>query len=301
MCYNICKVGGFMEFKLKRFEIKIEVTRIANIHYFEFTRQYQTFKDNHAFRELVYVDTGSINVEADNFSGTLTENMLIIHKAGEIHSLTCPDDSAPNVIIIGFECMAEELDGFSKAPVVLEDEQQKILTEIIKEGRTVFKAPYDIPNLKDMKKRKDYPFGADQMIKLKLEILLIELVRSKMTEKTRVDSEIFDPKTHEIYNYVNKNYREHITLGELCFLFGTNKTTLCSSFKKAYGDTVIGYINYLKIKQAKKLLREGNYNLTEISNMLGFSSLHYFSRMFKKQQGVSPSEYVRTIKSRLEA
>ena len=152
-----------------------------------------------------------------------------------------------------------------------------------------------------MKKRKDFPFGADQMIKLKLEMLLIELVRSGMTEKTGVDSEVSDPKTHEIYNYVNKNFRENITLGELCFIFGTNKTTLCSSFKKAYGDTVIGYINYLKIKEAKKLLREGEYNLTEISQKLGFSTVHYFSRMFKKQQGVSPSEYIKTIKSRLEA
>ena len=289
-----------MEFKLKRFEKSIEVTRIANIHYFEFTRQYQTFKDNHAFRELVYVDTGSINVEAENFSGTLTENMLIIHKTGEIHSLTCPEDSAPNVIIIGFECKADELDMFSKAPVVLEDEQQKILTEIIKEGRTVFKAPYDVPNLKDMKKRKDYPFGADQMIKLKLEMLLIELVRSRENVENVAETDGFDPKTFEVYSYVKKNFREKITLSELCFIFGTNKTTLCSSFKKAYGDTVIGYINYLKIKEAKKMLREGKYNLTEISAMLGFSSVHYFSRMFKKQQNVSPSEYIRTIKSRLE-
>ena len=290
-----------MEFKLKRFEKKIEVTRIANIHYFEFTRQYQTFKDNHAFRELVYVDTGSINVEAENFTGKLTENMLIIHKTGEIHSLTCPEDNAPNVIIIGFECKADQLDEFAKSPVILEDEQQKILTEIIKEGRTVFKAPYDVPNLKDMKKRKDYPFGADQMIKLKLEMLLIELVRSKMTLNVGLEGESFDPKTHEIYNYVRKNFRENITLSELCFIFGTNKTTLCNSFKKAYGDTVIGYINYLKIKEAKKMLREGKYNLTEISQILGFSSVHYFSRLFKKQQGVSPSEYIKTIKSRLEA
>lgn len=290
-----------MEFKLKRFEKRIEVTRIANIHYFEFTRQYQTFKDNHAFRELVYVDTGSINVEAENFSGTLTSNMLIIHKTGEIHSLTCPEDSAPNVIIIGFECKADELDAFSKAPVILEDEQQKILTEIIKEGRTVFKAPYDIPNLKDMKKRKDYPFGADQMIKLKLEMLLIELVRSRESDKNVLQTDEFDPKAYEVYSYVKKNFREKITLGELCFLFGTNKTTLCSSFKRVYGDTVIGYINYLKIKEAKKLLREGDYNLTEIAQILGFSSVHYFSRMFKKKQNMSPSEYVKTIKSRLEA
>lgn len=289
-----------MEFKLKRFEKQIEVTRMANIHYFEFTRQYQTFKDNHAFRELIYVDTGEVNVESENFSGTLTANMLIIHKTGETHSLTCPEDSAPNVIIIGFECKAEELDSFSENPVILEDEQQKILTEIIKEGRTVFKAPYDVPNLKDMKKRKDYPFGADQMIKLKLEMLLIELVRSKMTLNNGIEGESFDPKTYEVYNYVKKNFREKITLAELCFLFGTNKTTLCNSFKKAYGDTVIGYINYLKIKEAKKMLREGKYNLTEISQILGFSSVHYFSRLFKKQQGVSPSDYIKTIKSRLE-
>ena len=227
--------------------------------------------------------------------------MLIIHKTGETHSLTCPQDSAPNVIIIGFECKADELDSFSEKPVILEDEQQKILTEIIKEGRTVFKAPYDVPNLKDMKKRKDYPFGADQMIKLKLEMLLIELVRSKKTVNVGLEGESFDPKTYEIYSYVKKNFKGKITLDELCFLFGTNKTTLCNSFKKAYGDTVIGYINYLKIKEAKKMLREGQYNLTEISQMLGFSSVHYFSHLFKKQQGVSPSDYIKTIKSRLEA
>ena len=290
-----------MDFKLKRFEKQIEVTRMANIHYFEFTRQYQTFKDNHAFRELIYVDTGEVNVQSENFSGTLTANMLIIHKSGEIHSLTCPKDSAPNVIIIGFECKASELDAFSETPVLLKDDQQKILTEIIKEGRTVFKAPYDIPNLKDMKKRKDYPFGADQMIKLKLEMLLIELVRSKLTVNSKQEGESFDPKTYEVYSYVKKNFKEKITLSELCFLFGTNKTTLCNSFKKAYGDTVIGYINYLKIKEAKKMLREGKYNFTEISQMLGFSSVHYFSRLFKKQQGVSPSDYIKTIKSRLEA
>lgn len=289
-----------MDFKLKRFEKKIEVSRIANIHYFEFTKEYQTVKDNHAFRELVYVDTGSINIEAENYSGILKESELIIHKSGEIHSLSCIKNIAPNVIIIGFECKAHELDVFSDTPQLLTVEQQKILTEVIKEGRTVFKAPYDIPNLKDMKKRKDYPFGADQMIKIKLEMLFIDLIRSRETKVSITENDNFDAKMHEIYSYIKKNFREKITLSELCFLFGTNKTTLCSSFKKAYGDTVIGYINYLKIKEAKKLMREGNLNLSQISAMLRFSSLHYFSRLFKKQEGVSPTEYLRTIKSRLE-
>lgn len=289
-----------MEFLLKEFEIPVNVSRIANIHYFEFTREYQTSKDKHPFRELVYVDTGMISIESENFSGILTENMMIIHKAEETHSLKCINDTAPNVIIIGFECDATELDAFSSSPITLDTSQQRILTEVIKEGRTVFKGPYDIPNLKDMKKRMTYPFGADQMIKLKLEMLLIDLVRSGTSTIIDNDNENLDLKMLEICDYLKKNFREKITLGELCFIFGTNKTTLCSMFKRNYGDTVIGYINTLKIKEAKKLMREGNYNLSQISSMLRFSSIHYFSRMFKMKEKISPSEYMRTIKSRLD-
>ena len=288
-----------MEFKLKKFERVINVSRIANIHYFEFTKEYHTEKDSHAFRELVYVDTGEISVDAENFSGTLNEGMMIIHKTGEIHSLRCINNTAPNVIIIGFECDSEKLDVFSGKAVSLNSVQQKILTEIIKEGRTVFEGPYDIPNLKDMKKRKNYPFGADQMIKLKLEMFLIELVRASETEKIFSESE-GDSNLSEICSYLKANYKEKITLSELCFIFGTNKTTLCSMFRKATGDTVIGYINSLKIKEAKKLMREGCYNLSEIASMLRFSSLHYFSRLFKKMENISPSDYIKTIKSRLD-
>lgn len=289
-----------MEFKLKRFETAVNVSRIANIHYFEFTKEYHTSKDSHAFRELVYVDNGEISVEAENYKGILKEGMMIIHKTGEVHSLCCINNTAPNVIIIGFECEAERLDAFSGNAVNLNSALQKILTEIIKEGRTVFEGPYDIPNLRDMKKKKNYPFGADQMIKLKLETFLIELVRASEVELLNPENEAGDRSLSEICDYLRANFKEKITLSELCFIFGTNKTTLCSMFKKATGDTVIGYINALRIKEAKKLMREGSYNLSEIALMLRFSSLHYFSRLFKKMEGISPSDYIGTIKSRLD-
>lgn len=289
-----------MDYKLKRFEKVIEISKIANIHYFEFTNQYSTKKGVHQFRELIYVDSGKINVDAENYSGTLNTNQLIIHKPLEVHSLSCPDDCAPNVIIIGFECKSDKLDIFSSAPHTLTSELQKILTEIIKEGRTVFLPPYDIPNLMDMKKRKKYPFGADQMIKLHLEILLINLIRSRETAEILNFPTVFDMKIHDVYTYLTKNYREHINLDELCFLFNTNKTTLCANFKKAYGHTVIDYVNHLKIKEAKVLMREGKLNLTEIASSLGFNSIHYFSRMFKEYEHQSPSSYINTIKSKLD-
>ena len=64
--------------------------------------------------------------------------------------------------------------------------------------------------------------------------------------------------------------------------------------------TVIEYITGLKMKEARRLMREGNKNMTEIAMELGFSSVHYFSRMFKKASGLSPTEYIKTIKSKLE-
>lgn len=292
------KSGG--EFKLKDFNIQLNVTRMANIHYFEFTKQYSTSKDRHPFKELVYVDSGKIMVNAEGYNGMLCTKQLLIHKSNEEHSLACIGNDAPSVIIIGFECDCQRLDAFSKIPINLSNEHIKILTEIIKEGRSVFLPPYDVPDLKDMKKRQHYQFGADQMMKLKLEAFLIELVRSIETDNYNPKSVNSDKKTEEICAYLNEHYKEKITLDNLCFLFGTNKTTICRNFRNIYGDTIIGYINKLRIKKAKSLMREGDLNLTQLSSLVGFSSIHYFSKTFKALEHKSPTEYINTIKSKLD-
>lgn len=289
-----------MEFKLKKFKNALNVTKIANIHYFEFTGKYESYEDKHEFKELVYVDSGRINVKSENYTGVLKAGKIIIHNEGEVHSLSCFEDSAPNVIIIGFECHTSELEYFSHQPILLSDANQRLLAEIVKEGRTVFLPPYDQPNLKDMKKRKNYPFGADQMIKLKLETFLIELIRSAQAGASVSGKTGINPKLGEIYNYINENYKVNMTLDELCFLSGTNKTTLCSNFKMIYGETIISYVNRLRVKEAKRLLREGELNLTQIAEKIGYSSVHYFSRIFKQYEKVSPSDYIKTIKSKFE-
>lgn len=288
-----------MDFKLKEFDEVIRVTRLANIHYFEFTEQYKTHGDRHGFCELIYVDSGFITVESEHFCGILNESQLLIHAPDETHSLSCPSREAANVIIIGFECESERLKPFSSSPATLGEAHKKLLTEIIKEGRNVFLPPYDVPNLKDMKKRDDFPFGADQLIKIKLENLFIELVRAQNTVTSEKAHAAADTKMQEICNYLNNNFKQSISLSELCFLFETNKTTLCAGFKNEFGQTVVEYINSLRIKEAKKLLRGGNHNLTEIAELVGFSSVHYFSRIFKQYENKSPSSYIKTIKSRL--
>ncbi len=289
-----------MDFKLQELKTPLSVSRIANIHYFEFTSKYHTPDDSHNFWELLYVDNGSINVNSENYSGILSDNQLIIHRPNERHSLKCTDDISPNIIIIGFECFSDELDIFCHAPVLLQQNHKKMLSEIMKEGMNVFAPPYDIPNTLEMKKREVYPFASEQLLKINLEAFLITLIREytqpDISEKNDILS---DNELSDILKYITEHYTENISLNNICFLFNTNKTTLCRSFKNEYGVTVLGYINRLKIKAAKKYLRTQNTSITQISEMLGFSSIHYFCRFFKKHTGLKPNEYIKTIKSHL--
>lgn len=287
-----------MEFKLLEFEVPMVISRIANVHYFEFKNEYQTIDDSHNFCELLYVEKGSLCVYADNYSGLLSDNQLIIHSANETHSLRCNENVFPHVIIIGFECQSEQLKHFSTAPITLQPSHRKMLADIMKEGMNLFAPPYDIPNTLEMKKRAASPFGTEQMLKLNLEMFLITLVREYSTFPVSHEK-VSDNRLSEICNYIAEHYTERILLDNICFLFGMNKTTLCQSFRGEYGITILNYIDQLKLKDAKKLLRKGKLSVTEISEQLGFTSVHYFSRYFKKHTGMSPKEYQEGERARI--
>ena len=289
-----------VQYVLKDFETAVAVERIANIHYFEFTNEYKTHSDSHDFCELIYIDKGSLAIVSDGFSGTLTDGQILIHRAGEAHRLSCAGGLAPGVIIIGFACTCPALAPFSKEPTVLSAKEKRLLSEILKDGMSVYAPPYDLPNT-DMKKRDSYPFGADQLLKNHLEELLISLIRRQKDEGIFLDvSDSGNTVVSHITQYINEHFTERITLDSLCFLFATNKTTVCREFKQEHGKTVLEYINALKIKEAKRLLRMQKYSATEVSEMVGYSSLHYFSRAFKSVTGNSPKRYLETVLARLE-
>ncbi len=291
-----------MQYIQKDFEIAVSVTRIANIHYFEFTDQYKTHSDAHNFCELVYIDKGALLIESEGFSGILTDGHMLIHRAGEMHSLSCSGGLAPGVIIIGFSCDCPLLSTFSETPTALSQKEKRLLSEILKDGMSVYMPPYDMPNTVDMKKREFYPFGADQLLKNHIEELLISLIRRKKEEGSFLDvSDSGNTVVSHITQYINEHFTERITLDSLCFLFATNKTTLCRDFKSEHGKTVLEYINALKIKEAKRLLRTQKYTATEVADLVGYSSLHYFSRTFKCITGISPKHYFETVIARLEA
>lgn len=103
----------------------------------------------------------------------------------------------------------------------------------------------------------------------------------------------------KLFTYMNENIGKQITLEDLAELVGFNSTYLCRVFKSKYGIPPIQYINQLRLRKAKELLKCQEYNITDIADMLGFQSVHYFSRYFKKNFKVSPLEYKRRYSNKI--
>ena len=90
---------------------------------------------------------------------------------------------------------------------------------------------------------------------------------------------------------------ETLTLEQICHdnLIGVSQ--LQNLFRSKCGGGIIEYFTRMKITRAKELIREKNMNFTQIADFLGYNSIHYFSRQFKKITGMTPSEYALSIQA----
>ena len=93
--------------------------------------------------------------------------------------------------------------------------------------------------------------------------------------------------------YLDNHYSEKITLEGLSEIFFVNKYTLSREFKELYGTSIINYLLLVRITHAKQMLRFTNLSVDEIGASCGITPLYYFSRTFKKIEGISPLEYRR--------
>lgn len=96
---------------------------------------------------------------------------------------------------------------------------------------------------------------------------------------------------HDIINsiiqYMKVNIGENYPFEEICKTFLIGKTHRKIMFKSMTGFGVMSYFRMLKMEEAKRMIGEGRYNFTQISELLGYESLHYFSRCFKKHENMS--------------
>jgi len=119
------------------------------------------------------------------------------------------------------------------------------------------------------------------------QLLILVSQNNKMQSKNYAIS----LKIGQIIEYMRQNINRKVTLEELSEIVGLSTFYLSKTFKDATGYPIITYFNKMKIDKAKELLIEGNKKVKEVAYELGYTNEFYFSRIFKRIEGLSPKEF----------
>ena len=99
----------------------------------------------------------------------------------------------------------------------------------------------------------------------------------------------------DVLIYINENYTENISLTEIAHKMHISVSHFCKIFKSATGKSFVDYINSRRLYEAESLLRKNQQSIIEIAMLVGFSSVAYFDRLFKRHYGINPGKYRKMI------
>lgn len=290
-----------MEYVRTELQRMIEIQNVITMYYFEKGKDFVFAGERHDFWEFLYIDRGEVEVHTDDASFMLTSGMIVFHKPNEFHSFTA-NRKALNLIVMTFDCLSPAIREFEGKAMQLNDEERNLLAQMIKEGRDAFIYPFRHP----LERREDAQPGSEQLIKLYLETFLLRLLRRlRQPDRTRPMPLSYATKERQdddiaaaVAELLESRLDGKVTLDEISGALHVSKTRLKGLFKRKYGCTIIEYFMERKVEKAKLMIREESYNFTEIASQLGFSSVHYFSKTFKKTVRMSPSEYAKSVQAR---
>lgn len=287
--------------ELIKLDKHISVSGLYSFFYFENTKNFHSKSEKHNLWELVYVDSGNILSCADGVNYVIPQGSVIFHKPMELHSLESIDNTPHNILVLTFETDSKDMSFFENKILSLNLKQKKLLGKIIEELSLIFG-----PDLSTKAHHpEDYSKGQYAALQIGinyLETFLLDFIRNSYAENTKNNISYLEQKNtndtiiDDIIAFLSENIYDNITLDDVCNHFYLGKSYICELFKLHTGKSIIDYYIDIKIAKAKLLMREGEMNFTQISEKLGYSSIHSFSRLFKQRVKVSPSAYLKSIR-----
>ncbi len=294
-----------MAYKNTCLRTTLSVRSIISIHYFDYMSDFSFPGESHDFWELLCVDKGEIDAVAGEERHTLKRGSIIFHQPNEFHNVITNGRSAPSLVVVAFECHSPYMDAFRGQILTVQETESALLAQIIIEARQAFVGRLDDPYQEELMRNTDAPgFGAEQLIRNYLEELLIHLSRRYFANPLPVPAP--NPRhprlgrPNETYNriirYMEEHINEQLTIENICKNTLISRSRLQKLFQELHGCGVMEFFTLMKIDTAKELIRSNQLNFTQISDRLGYTSIHYFSRQFKKITHMNPSEYASSIR-----
>lgn len=267
-------------------EIKptFSVNEILSYYYSIRSSDYISSGERNNDWELTFVDNGTLHTLVNDEKFTLNQYDLMLYSPGQYHEQWMDDGQTSSYLTIIFHMDIKYGQIFDN---------------------TVFHANKDMVNVinkfVDVTKENDY--YAKDLLLCYLQEILIQLVRAGGEHSHKTAVEDYSPMKQQFENelldeillYISENICKPLSIQDLCEKFCLSRSSLQTLFNNNLNQSPKQYISDLKLKKSKELIRLNKYSVSEISDMIGFASIHYFSRVFKQKYKITPSDYAKTI------
>lgn len=291
-----------------KFENVFNIESIITLFYMELQKEFCYAGESHDFWEMVYIDKGEIICTAGKNRFTLKSGEITFHKPNEFHNISGNKSDSSDISIVTFDCKNSAMNYFDGKIFKLTADEKYLLSELLDEGLSCFEMESRNNPLKQkMYIKKNVPFGSSQATKNLLELFLIRLSRkgfsaTKTERKNYVINGIDVPcQIKEIIDFMKERICTKLTVAEIAEHIHTSESLTKKMFSKYCGGGLIKYFNGLKIKEARNLIRDGQMNMAQISEHLGFDNPQYFTKCFAKYTKMTPTQYKKSVYKQLDS
>lgn len=272
-------------YQLNRILPHVRVKEILGYYYSIRDSGYHFEGESHAYYELTYVDRGTLITEIDGNSYEVNERELIIYGPNQYHNQKIREGNSCSYVTILFEFdpTDDHFDFLLNKVFSYNKKIHYLMKNFVNETSTM--TPY-----------------MDSLLLCLFQEIIIRLLQSEFLETEKSKKPVTDARQHyhnelleQILTYIDDTIYEPITVGEICQKFSMSRSSLQILFNENLNQTPKKYINELKLEKSRQMIGEGRYTISEIALMLGFNSIHYFSRAFTQKYNMAPTEYSKTL------
>lgn len=259
----------------------IQIKEIFAYYYQVRNANYSFPGETHPMWELSFIDNGELESSIDGEMYSLSNFDIMLYGPDQYHTQSTLNNKSCSYLTIMFdmECSHPEL----------------ITNRVFHANRDIHNA---LNNFIKVSNNQIY-YDTDLMIcylnELIIKLFQYDFLLSTPIASTPMQQKFENELLNEIIIYINENIFTALTIEEICQQFSISRSSLQTLFKNNLNIAPKQYISDLKLNKSKVLIKESVYTISEISNKLGFASIHYFSRKFKQQFGITPTDYAKTI------
>lgn len=260
---------------------QLRVERLYTFFYHEKERGFVFSGESHSMLELTYVDQGTVHSVVDGKDLLLGQGDMVLYAPNQWHMQYADKEAAPRFITVSFDASGADISSLFGRVIKPPQSTAALLQQMLRE------------------QEKMDSYSCDMIALLLTQILLLLLRSADVMEEKPKSSNSFNNENLMIrraQQFISEHVRERLSVPTVARSVDISPSYLTALFHKHLQISPGEYIRRIKLQESKQMIREDSLNFTQIAAALQYSTVHHFSRQFKENFGITPTEYAKSVK-----